>query len=608
MQKLLAILFLYLATANITAQVDTTLMVEDITISTNRIQETTKESARNIAVYTAEDIRQSTARTLPEVLQFVAGVDIKRRGIHGVQADISMRGGTFNQVLVMINNVKMIDPQTGHHVMSLPINIEDIDRIEVTKGPAARLYGQNAFSGVVNIITKLRKEDKIDVNASATLASFKTIDLAASLRIPNKTVDQLFSFSGSRSDGYRHNTDYTILTGYYASDVNIADQKIQIQGGYTQKKFGANAFYASESATEQYEEVYTGFASIASPFVGSNYVVTPRISWRHNKDHYLYIRDNPSVYENNHVGQVYNAEINSSWYNTLGTLGAGLEYSYQTLTSNNLGDRNRNIAGAFLEQKMSFMDNRFDITPGVFLNYIADDKVRIYPGIDMTYHLNGQSQLFASWNFANRLPTYTNLYYSSPVENGNENLLPEDITAYEVGYKIWRKPIRLMASVYYNDTKNLIDWAKENENQEKWQALNISQISRLGLDLSLGIELDQIIGTYRPLNVQLNYNYMNAESTLANNFVGRYTLGNLNHQFSTLIHAEIYENIVLTGGYRFYDRETLEDYQILDASIAYVGSPVSVKFTVNNILNMSYRETNLTPMPGRWYSLTVSLR
>jgi len=586
--------------------IDTSLLIDDVVVYQNRLSLPISETARNIDVITKADIASMPVINIPELLQYAGGVDIRRRGVNGVQSDAGIRGGTFNQVQILINGVKMNDPQTGHHMMNLPVSLEDVERIEIIKGPAARIWGQNAFSGVINIITKITATDEIAVRVGLGLSSFETFNADVNVTIPGEHYEQSVTFSRIGSEGYRYNTDYGINTMYYQSQIKgVGANGIQLQAGYTDRKFGANGFYANEAFTEQYEEVTTTFVSATTLLTSGNITIRPRLSYRNNVDHYVFLRDNPAFFMNEHTGNTYNGELHVSHTNKLGVTGLGIDASRETLVSNNLGDRRRSIVGLFAEHRFLLMQDKLSITPGLYANKISDRELKIYPGIDLSYSVNRGTSIFATANWSDRIPTYTNLYYSSRTEQGNENLVAESATAIEVGIKRQSKTSSISLSLWHRDNRNLIDWAKDSLQQEKWVALNFNQVKMTGIDLNTKVLIADAIGQGRGLQVTADYTYINA--TIQDNdeiAVSRYALDNLRHQAILGLQAEVVpQYLYLNIHQRYLDRVSLEDYHLTDVKLSYRSSTFEGFFAINNLWDTIYRETNLVPMPGRWYGI-----
>ena len=130
-----------------------------------------------LLVISSETIKQSTATNVADLLQSISGIDIRRRGTDGMQSDLYIRGGQFNQTLILIDGFKTEDPQTGHHTMNMMIPLENIERIEIIKGPAARVFGQNAFTGAINIVTKNNVSEQLKLNVGS--GSFDKLRLGA---------------------------------------------------------------------------------------------------------------------------------------------------------------------------------------------------------------------------------------------------------------------------------------------------------------------------------------------------------------------------------------------------------------------------------------------
>lgn len=606
MKKINLLILLLITNCALYAQsdvaVDTSLLIEDVVIQQNRVNLPLSEQARFITVIDKEEIGALPVTNLPELLQYTGAVDIRRRGINGVQSDAGIRGSTFNQIMVLINGVRMSDPQTGHHMMNLPVALEDVERIEIIKGPAARVFGMNAMAGAINIITKNKPEDEFRLKAGVTLSEFETFGININASLPSKYIDQTLSLSRQGSEGYRYNTDYNINTAYYQADVKLgSNAPIKLQAGFTEREFGANGFYANEAFVDQYEEVRTGFVSATTTFTSGNLLLKPRLSWRTNKDEYVFLRHDPSFFMNEHRSNSYIGELHASYTSNLGVTGIGVDVNRETLNSNNLGMRERTILGIFLEQRMSFLDDKLAATFGFYGNKITDIDFKIYPGVDLSYNFTDKFNLYASANWSDRIPTYTNLYYSSSVEQGNENLVAESATSYELGTKYNDSNMSITVAAFKRDNSNLIDWAKDSLNQSKWVALNFNEVNMIGADVSFKYAIDRSRG----INFHLDYTYIDAEVIDdASIEVSRYALDNLSQQvIAGIDFAIIPKKLSIHPQFRYLDRVSLEDYTLVDAKLNYKGSNFGAFISANNIFDTEYRETNLVPMPGRWFGI-----
>ena len=593
---------------DIDSMIDTSFLIDDIIISQNRLSAPLSENARNIQIIEREEINDLPATNIPELLQYMGAVDIRRRGINGVQADAGIRGSTFNQVLILVNGVRMTDPQTGHHMMNLPVALEDVERIEVIKGPAARIYGMNAMAGAINIITKVQESEELKVTAGASISAFETVGLNVSASLNNKIIDQTLSLSRQGSEGYRYNTDYNINTAFYQANIHTgALMPVSVQAGFTEREFGANGFYANEAFIDQYEEVRTGFVSATTTFISGDFVIKPRASWRTNKDDYVFLRQNPSFFMNNHKGNSYIGELHASYNSKIGVSGFGVDYTKETLESNNLGERERDILGIFLEHRIKLLDDKLGITAGAYGNKVSDFDFKIYPGVDVYYKINQKLNLFATANWSDRIPTYTNLYYSSRTEQGNENLVAESATAYEVGAKYNTSALNITLSVFLRNNSNLIDWYKDSTSQEKWLIRNFNEVNMSGIDLNTTVDVAQTIGVDHNIKANINYTYINAEVIdNADIAVSRYALDNLSQQLLVGLQFDILKDKVnLNTNVRYLERVSLDNYSLLDIKLNYTGANFGAWISANNVMDQEYRETNLVPMPGRWFGVGV---
>ena len=180
--------------------------LDSIVINSSRISLPFKKNSRTINIITAKDIKNSAATNVADLLQQVTGIDIRRRGTGGGQSDLYIRGGGFDQTLLLIDGIKMDDAQTGHHTMNAVLPIEVIERIEIIKGPAARIFGQNAFTGAINIVTK--KSLKNNVIANIEAGSFGQLNGKVTVGSELENSSHIIHVGKVTSAGYRNNSDY----------------------------------------------------------------------------------------------------------------------------------------------------------------------------------------------------------------------------------------------------------------------------------------------------------------------------------------------------------------------------------------------------------------
>ncbi len=604
MREILLLALVMLLSLTTFAQMEndsTQIQIDEVVILANRIQLPASENSRTINIITRQQIENAPVQSVAQVLQHVAGIDVRQRGVHGVQADVSIRGGTFDQVLILINGIKMADPQTGHHTLNLPLNMENIERIEILKGPAARIFGANAFAGAINIVTKTPDEAFFTINAEGGQNSLGGINLSASL--PKGNLKQYFSVGRQFSDGYRHNTDYDISNYLYQSEYQFdASQKLEILGSFTERRFGANRFYGnnSDAFANQYEEVQTSLLNVGYRKVKNNYAINTRLNWRRNQDEYVFIRNNPSIYRNLHISNVINLESHADFYSKAGTTGIGVELSQMYLRSNNLGKHDRTVATIFLEHRFNLLNGKLDITPGISTSFYSDFGTHFFPGVDAGYTLSKGIKVFGNAGYTWRIPTFTDLYYEDSGNLGNENLEPESALSYEAGIKYDRDGIRANLSWFMRDGTDLIDWTRLADTL-KWQPSNIANLTMQGFDASVNFSLAHLTkGASFIKNLNFGYTFIDAEVPVLETGLSRYVLENLNHQFNVGLDFLLADKLTFGFRYRYVDRVSMEDYNVLDGKITWRHKNYAIYLAGNNITDTEFFETNLVEMPGRW--------
>lgn len=571
--------------------------MQTITIRQNRLEIPFSRSARNIDVFEKKEIHRSPVQSLAGMLSYTPGVDVRQRGPVGVQADLSIRGGTFDQALVLLDGIKMTDPQTGHHALNVPVNLESVQQIQVLKGPGARIYGQNAFTGAVNIITKIPGQRRIAVDGYG--GDFDSYGGTASMALPGKSYSQYLSLSRDYSGGYRYNTDYGINNVFYQSNLKTGAGKFKLMGGYTDRTFGANGFYASPQYKDQWESIQTSIASAGYEYRNAAVTLKPRIYWRRNHDKYRLRRDDPSFYQNIHTTNVVGGEVNTSVRTSLGETGVGLEYRNEQIDSNNLGNHQRDNAGLYAEHHLRLFD-RLDVTPGLYLNWYSDYDWNLFPGIDVAYMISPSFRVYANVGKSYRVPTYTDLYYTGPTNIGNPHLKPEEAVTWEGGLRYIGNGLLATASYYHRNADNLIDWVRASAN-DPWQPQNFYNVLTDGVELSVEMVPAQWLGDNFIINhVKASYTHTNSDLKNGVSTNSRYALEYVKDQLVIGINHKLYRNLTNDLKIRYMNRVALDSYWVMDSRVTWQQHKLSVFVEATNLTDRHYTETNLVPMPGRW--------
>ena len=579
--SLCVFIFLIVFQTPLTAQ---ETVLDEVIVSSPRIELSMGQQSRSVTTITAEEIVESGATTLIDVLGDVAGVELRSRGAQDVQSDIYIRGGGFDQVLLLIDGIKVDNPQTGHHTLNAILPIEMIERVEILKGAAGRVYGQNAFSGAINIVTKTPSTEDLKVTLSGGSFDYQKAALFATDQRESSS-HTLYAETIS-SDGYRYNTDYYNQNYLWKSSWKTDQEPIELLASFNNRRFGANGFYASPTFTDQFEATQSSLLGLTTSING-NWHIKPKLYWKRGQDEFILFKNDPSIYRNMHITNKLGAEVNATKKHALGTTGIGFELAHVSIRSNNLGEHARTLAHGYLEHR--FVSNRWDVTPGFSVSHYTDQDTFFYPGIDIGFQINGDSRLFFNSGYTYRIPTYTDLYYNDPTTLGNESLLPEKALSTELGFRHHQNNWKLSLTLFQRDAKNYIDYVVL-AGDERWQATNIDQI------LSQGGELDVVLNS-NSHKFSIGYAYLNDDVDGISSALSRYAINSRKHHLSTRWTLRWNSLITSSISYRYAEQDSGYHYNVVDANMAVVKGRVKLSLSAHNILNADYTEQNLVPMP-----------
>jgi vitamin B12 transporter len=586
---------------NLSAQ-DKVYNFDEITITAGRSPVAFSDLARAVVVLNSLEIKTLPANNIQDLLKYINAVDLKTRGAEGVQSDVGIRGGTFEQTLIMIDGVKISDPQTGHHNLNLPVSVDNVERIEVLKGQGSQIFGPNAFGGAINIITKKEKEPSFSFSVLGGEHNLFNLSLNASY--PVSIIGNNISFSKRKSDGYRHNTNFDIIDFSFNQNYLFGNNQLNLFLGYVDKKFGANNFY-SDLYPNQWEHTTTKLLSISSNFGKNALVISPKIFWRGNDDDYILDNSRPDFYRNNHNTNSFGIEVQTSLKTSSGVTSFGGEFNKEEIASSNLGNHSRLKGGFFFEQVLD-ISKSLSASAGFFVYNYSNTELKIWPGINAAYKISDRMKTFVSVGKAFRIPTFTELYYKSPANLGNPDLMFEESMNYELGFSYSGKTNRFESSIFLKDGKNIIDWARVSQTAP-WKVENVPGIKTTGFEISYTFfpclaGLDFAIG-----KINLSYTYLSANRS-SGAFQSKYVLENLRHQLLANIDNDLPFGLQQNWSFIFRDRANFSQQVTTDTQIYFSLEELNIFIRATNIFNTSYEDFSGVALPGRWISCGIKYR
>lgn len=565
--------------------------LKEVIVTSTRIDLPFKENSRTIQIITSEDIKNSASSNLVDVLQQVAGIDMRRRGTAGSQADLYIRGGSFDQTLLLIDGIKMDDAQTGHHTMNAALPLEVIERIEIIKGPAARVFGQNAFTGAINIVTK--KELNNTVSANIETGSFGQLNSSVTVGTRLDNSSHIIHIGKLTSAGYRNNSDYENSNYFIKSVFNKNKLPVEMLATFFDRNFGAENFYTTNPSFNEYEETQNSLIAFSTKYNKGQLKVEPRIYWKRNQDVFLLRRNDPGFYRNLHISDKMGAEVQASYDSKAGITGFGIDMSKIYIRSNNLGNRNRFMTTVFLEHRFKWLNEKLDVTPGVALTYFSDFKYHVFPGVDLGYRVSDNFKIYGNIGYTYRVPTYTDLYYSDPATLGNINLKPEEALSGEIGSSYTRDQFKSSLVLFYRDASKLIDYVKEVET-EPFMATNLRDLYTKGVEFNTSYHFK-----INDLDQHISFGYLFLEDDVANldiNF-SRYSINSLRHHATMRFSTELIKQVQWNVIYKYAERTEGLSYNVWDSSLVFKANQFELTATASNIFNADYIETGVVPMP-----------
>lgn len=608
------------------------LRLDEVVVTGSRAPLTLQESAKIVSVITRDDIHRAAAESINDILKLATGVDVRQRGGFGVQTDISVRGGNFDQITILLNGVNISSPHTGHLSADFPVSPEDIERIEVLEGPAARVYGTSAFNGVINIVTR---QTGNGAQVHLVGGQYGYAGGNASIGATLGTFHSQLSGGYTRCDGATPNSDFSSTRLFYQGNATIGSNvKVNGQVGYSYKPYAANTFYGA-SSTDQWESNERWMAAVGADILMGRIHLSPQLYLNRWYDHYQWHKDNPAG-ENFHKVESKGASLNAWMESILGRTSLGFEVRDERIRSTKLGkllsedewqatgghdgendkfykyrDQRANVS-AFLEHDVLLKQWTVSLGLMANLNDGLDTKWRFYPGIDVSYRPTEAWKFFVSWNMGLRMPTFTDLYYSGANIEGNSELKPEKTTDYQIGGRYTTRGFIAEVQGFYSHKKNMIDWVTYNDANKVSDGIFHSvnfQMDNKGAEINLQMLPRQLWGDnalVRKIGVQYSYIYEESDYDV-DVIMSKYAMDYLRHKVIVSADSKIWKNLNLSLSWRWQDREGKSNpaYALLDGRLSWDTAKWSAYIDGSNIFDKKYYDYVSIPQPGSWFRFGV---
>lgn len=598
---------------------------DSVVVTASRTATPAQETGRRVSVWTQQDLQQLPVSSFDELLRTVAGVEIQSRGGFGVQSDLTMRGSTFNGVLLLLDGARLNDPQTGHFLADMPIPLSEIARIEVLRGPATALYGPDALGGVVQIFTKtgLRQAPMDDIGPSATLTaqggqhSLYEVDGAGRYATDGTAVSAAASVQGSDGEpidgtGGAVRTDFARTAGTGAVAQQVGSATLHARVGIDDRDFSAYHFYTtldSDTAREA-TSTYWAQARLQSDPEG-------RTSWQTQvaaKQHEDTYRFYPGIPANRHTSQLLLAQ--GSVHRDLGsifTMGMGGQISWRSIDSNNLGEHDDRSAGAFVRLQAQLTPS-WTAQASQRVDYDPVYGTEWTPQLYTTYRITPLLSVRGGVGRSVRAPNYTERYYNTELDTppdgtlGTPSLNAERAWSYEAGIDLNPgRGFRLHGTAFTRSTTNLIDYAQEPGDQY-FRAQNVLSVETWGLEAE-AVHSRQLASQIH-LRLRGSYTFLDANlGDVDEDVEYTYVLNSARHHVQSTATLRV-QNVSI--GLQGQWKERMETpspanqrYSLFNLTAGYTlpVSSTQIKLTgeLRNAFDTEYSEVLDAPMPGRWW-------
>jgi vitamin B12 transporter len=548
------------------------------------------EAARPVTVLDVQPSRL-TAEDVEDLLRTDASVDIQQRGAGGVMNDVSVRGASFEQTLVLLNGLRMDDVETSHFNLDLPVPMAAIGAADVLHGAGSTLYSSDAIGGVLDFTTWQPEASTLRLRAGA--GSFSEDQEGVLCATVGRRWSEVLAGDRDRSEGFTFDRDYR--TEDLSSETRFASVlgKSDVLLAADDRIFGANQFYGDYPS---WERTKGWFAALTQQIDEHD---SADVAYRRHTDVFVLFRDDPALYENNHIDQSYEGDLRDRreiFKNVM--LATGLEETTDQIDSTNLGNHGRNRGAGYAEAEWR-VPGRGSLTAGLREEIFSGGRAVTSPMFQGTYELKHGVKLRGAVEYGFRLPTFLDLYYSDPTTLGNPDLKPESAWNYEGGVD-WYPTANVSASatVFTSRQTNTIDYTRPF-GTTIYKATNLGALVFTGVESSLQWRADS------RQTLKLSWTLLHGTQSALNNLQSEYVFnyavnnGRVEWTWRTKPGVLIQSRLGVLERYTQSPSPVQAPYVVWDVSAAREVGRWHPYLQMSNLANTSYQEISGVRMPGR---------
>jgi vitamin B12 transporter len=534
------------------------------------------------------------AGTVTEALARALGVDVQARS--AAQADLSIRGSSFEQVLVLVDGVAVNDRQTGHFHLDQAVPLDAVERIEVLRGPASALYGSAAMGGVVNIVTR---RGRSEVGARTRIGSFGGIAIGVDAGTGAGGWHLQAAADHDRSDGHRPGTDHVMTQARVAADAPLAGGALAAELAWAARDFGADGFYAPFNS---WEETRTLTAGVRWRGRTGAVLLEPAIAYRRHDDDFVLRREDPAFYRNVHRTGTTTAGVTARWSpGGAVRLAAGAEATGATLESATLGVRDEHRAALFAEIAAGNPAGAL-VTAGIRVDRDEAFGTFVSPALSAGWRAARALRLRASAGAGFRGPSWTERYYRDPVNIGSADLGVERFRTVEGGIELGGAALRVDVAAFRRRADDLIDWARPAaDSAAPWRTMNVARATFTGAELAAHARAGA-------LSLVARGTVLHVEAGAAAGSVSKYALRPLTRAASLEVTAPLPGGTTAAVRAAHHRRAGSGDWQLIDLRLARPIGRAHLFLDATNVTDTRYSDIAGLPAPGRGFSVGMRLR